>query len=255
MKISKAIFISAAMILLSLSTTVGEVYLAHASETAKDPKALIGRWEGHASSGAYWNSDYALEIFSINAKTKEVTGRQLCTNCFAGYTHRYFTGRLTDDGNKIAFEALSVSFTLNENRLKGVSSYTQLAHTYYSDYYLTRMPDKMLIQPSELVGEWIYDNKKWRELNIDKIDYQNRTFTGKYKTKGGNEYDLQEAKIVSHDDRLIIDFTTAIEEDAASHLQLVLYPAFGEYPPVLFGTLERDGKVYLRMFKKKVRKE
>ena len=76
---------------------------------------------------------------------------------------------------------------------------------------------------------------------------------GTCKTHTGKEHELLDANTIIEEQNSNIAFTISDQNDSVVHLQLAFYPAFGEYPPVLFGTLEKDGKIYFKMFKKRVR--
>ena len=96
---------------------------------------------------------------------------------------------------------------------------------------------------------WVED-RNWFELTISEVDSQNKTLKGKYRIgRDKTDYDLSNAKIITEGEKLKIDFKTMND---TLHYQLAFYSNFGEYPPALWGKLEKlDGNVSYPMFGKK----
>ena len=244
--------IAAMALLLTFSGT------AVSEDVASDPQALVGRWEGSARGlDNNWSSYYAVEVFHVDAKGKRVMYRYICPECRRAGMF-YEIAKLKDDKDKIAFETTwrdPLEFVLKGNYLSGFLSTTGDTGIYRYDYTLKRLADKkQVFDAKELVGEWIWvSGSRWRELIIEEVDTQNKTFKGKYKIDTGKEYPLIEAKIVSFGNGFKIDFWTT---NRTTHYQLTYYPNFREYPPVLWGQFERlTGESNYKMFRKKEKRD
>lgn len=236
-----------------ISTAISE-------ETAPDPSALIGRWEGSARGlDDRWTSYYAFEIFYVDVGKKRVYGRRICPECGRAGMF-YETYKLNYEKDKIGFETTwrdPLTIVLKGNYLSGfLSSTSGTGGIYRYDYTLKRVAEgRKAFEPKELIGEWMWvEDRNWFDITITEVDSQNKTFKGKYKIgRDKTDYELSNAKLITEGDKLKIDFKTIND---TLHYQLTYYPNFGEYPPVLWGKLERlDGNVFYPMFRKKEKKE
>lgn len=230
---------------------------ASASDVS-DPNALIGRWEGSARGTNFsWSSYFAQEIFAVDAKTKKVFYRGFCPDCRNNQKWYSDRGRLLE--GKAGFQTpdrtnwSGITFELKGNRLSGsATGYGETGNAFYYDYSLKRVTEKARIfDPKELIGEWMWvEDRNWFELTISEVDSQNKTLKGKYRIgRDKTDYDLSNAKIITEGEKLKIDFKTMND---TLHYQLAFYSNFGEYPPALWGKLEKlDGNVSYPMFGKK----
>jgi len=232
---------------------------------------LIGRWEGSAwcpqcIGRGYqrgWSSSYDLEIFAIDLNKKRVISRGFCPDC--GRWRQWYRADypLTVEGGKVIFETFGdqegwsgIRFELKGDRISGSATRSNERGIYRFDYSLKKLPEeKRTFDPRELIGQWVWvSGSSWWELTITEVDSQNKTFKGKYmigRTK--EEHELSSARLITEGDRLRIEFKTVND---TLHYQLAFYPNLGEYPPVLWGKLERmDGNVSYPLFRKKEQKE
>lgn len=251
------------LIMIAMAMLIAAFWMAIAETSASDSpdyQALIGRWEGSARGTNFtWSSNYALEIFAIDTKTKKVFYRGFCPECRdyrKWYTDR---GKLLE--GKTGFQTpdrpnwSGITFELKGDRLNG-SATSYSSHTtaaWYYDYSLKRVKEeKRIFEPRELIGLWRWvHGSNWFELTISEVDAQSKTIKGSYKIgRDETEHDLSNAKfIISEDGRLKIDFETV---NNTLRYQLTFYPAFGEYPPVLWGKRESiDGNIVYPMFEKR----
>jgi len=228
-----------------------------------DPQALIGRWEGSAKNlDGRWSSYYALEIFAIDLNKKRVIYRGFCPDCDRPQWYRA-DYPLTVEGGKVIFESFGnqagwsgIRYELKGDRISGSATRSNETGIYRFDYSLKKLPEeKRTFDPKELIGQWVrVSGSSWWELTITEVDSQNKTFKGKYmigRTK--EEHELSSARLITEGDRLRIEFKTVND---TLHYQLAFYPNLGEYPPVLWGKLERmDGNVSYPLFRKKEQKE
>lgn len=235
-----------------------------ASDAPSDPQALVGRWEGSAKNlDGWWSSPYDIEIFAVDTAKKRVMYRWMCRDCTtapSGYSDNL---QLIDEKGKIGFSSpertgwSGITFELKGNRLSGFARRTtETGSTWRFDYSLKKLPpEKRVFEPKELIGQWVWvSGSSWWELTITDVDSQNKTFKGKYLIgKSKKEHELSNAKLISEGDKLKIDFKTLND---TLHYQLTFYPHFGEYPPALWGKLEKlDGNVSYPMFRKKEKKD
>lgn len=240
-----------------------------ASDTALvtnlDPQALVGRWEGSTRGlDSNWTSYYALEIFAVDVNRKRVIYRGFCPNC--GRAEQWYSADipLTVEGGKVIFKSSpnqatgwsGITYELKGNRISGFARRDTMEGLYRFDYSLKRVAEaKRVFDPKELIGQWVWvSGSSWWEFTITDVDAQNKTFKGKYKVGGSEkEHELSNAKIVTDGGNLKLEFKTLND---TNHYQLIFYPIFGEYPPVLWGKRESlDGNVLYPMFRKKEKKD
>ncbi len=264
-------------ILIILTFLIHFAACAATSKTQTDvlpsaPKELVGRWEGTVSisgptSGftAENTSYFALEIFAIEgADKKKVIYRGICPMCLPQqwYSDK---GIFIDKKEKIGLEipegielrvyyrgsqptstnitTKSAIFILKGDRLSGYAA--GLFEPSAGDFILKKAPDvKNFIPQKDLIGRWVREPKEQQEeILISEIDEKDKTFKGKYKV-GNNEYELTEARF--DEGRLTIDFKTSNNY----RFQLSYYPNLSEYPPVLWGSAEAEGRASYPMFKR-----
>lgn len=230
-----------------------------------DPQALVGRWEGSARGlDSSWTSYYALEIFAVDMNRKKVIFRGFCPGCRAAEQWYNDDIPLTVEGGKVFFESFpsqatgwsGIKYEFKGNRISGFARSDTMAGSWRFDYSLKKLPpEKRVFDPKELIGQWVWvSGSSWWELTIAEVDSQNKTFKGKYMIgKSKKEHELSNTKLITEGDKLRIDFKALND---TLHYQLTFYPNFGEYPPVLWGKLERlDGNVSYPMFRKKEKKD
>jgi len=228
-----------------------------------DPQALVGRWEGSTRGlDSSWSSSFALEIFAVDMNRKRVIHRGFCRDCS---TSQWYSNNipLTVEGGKLIFESPAnqagwsgIKYELKGNRISGFARRSTEAGTWRFDYSLKKLPEvKRTFDSKELIGQWVWvSGSSWWELTVTEVDSQNKTFKGKYLIgRSKQEHELSNAKLITEGDKLRIEFKTIND---TLHYQLAFYPNFGEYPPVLWGKLERlDGNVSYPMFRKKEKKD
>jgi hypothetical protein len=258
---SKALSVIAGTILIAVFLAISSNVSA---SDAPDPKILIGKWEGKASSDdGYWSSDYTFEIFDVDPKGNRAMYRVFCPNCRDNQQWYSDNLKLIIEKGKIFLETpqsgdwSGITFEVKGDKITGSANRSPLmGRTQYFSYSLKRVPEeKKVFEPKELIGQWIWvSGSSWWELTIGEIDAQNKTFKGKYKVGGSEkEHELSNVKIITEGNKLKIDLKTLND---TLHYQLTFYPNFGEYPPVLWGKLERlDGNVFYPMFRKKEKKD
>lgn len=256
----KAFSMVTTMVLFIVFMGLTFISTAISEETVTDPKALEGRWEGSARGTNFsWSSYFAQEIFAVDTKNKKVIYRGFCPERRTGQKWYTDMGKLSDKKGEIGFETpdrtgwSGITFELKGNRLSGsATGYGETGNAFYYDYSLKRVTEKARIfDPKELIGEWMWvEDRNWFELTISEVDSQNKTLKGKYRIgRDKTDYDLSNAKIITEGEKLKIDFKTMND---TLHYQLAFYPNFGEYPPALWGKLEKlDGNVSYPMFGKK----
>ncbi len=234
-----------------------------ASVASLDPQALIGRWEGSTRGlDSSWSSPYAIEIFGIDTARKKVMYRWMCRDCTnnpVGYSENL---QLIVEKGKIGLQSpesrdwSDITWELKGDRLNGSARRDTMSGSWRFDYSLKKLPEvKRTFEPKELIGQWVWvSGSDWWELTISEVDAQNKTFKGKYMVgKSKREHDISNAKLISEGGKLKIDFKTIND---TLHYLMTFYPNFGEYPPVLWGKLERmDGNIFYPMFRKKEKKD